>query len=288
MRQLCPRYPSNSVGQKRMTSRLRIHCFSLQHTLECGQFFRFTKVLDTYIIQSSDRIFSIRQSGDFLFYDGIEEPDVIQFFRLDEDLESIYKEIDRDPIIHQAIEEYRGLRMIRQDPWECLISFLCSSAKAISHIRSMVEVLCKSSGKKISWGNTVGYRFPEPHCIKTPLQLEPVKAGFRTKYLVKASQCCDRSRLLSLKSLSYKEARKQLMSLSGVGKKIADCTLLYSLDFLEAFPMDTWIKKGLKKDYFKGRKSGERAMEEFVSDHFGRFAGYAQLYLFHFWRHREE
>ena len=78
------------------------------------------------------------------------------------------------------------------------------------------------------------------------------------------------------------------MSLSGVGKKIADCTLLYSLDFLEAFPMDTWIKKGLKKDYFKGRKSGERAMEEFVSDHFGRFAGYAQLYLFHFWRHRKE
>jgi N-glycosylase/DNA lyase len=152
----------------------------------------------------------------------------------------------------------------------------------------MVEVLCKSSGKKISWRNTIGYRFPEPHCIKTPLQLEPVKAGFRAKYLLKASQCFDRSRLLSLRSLPYKEARKQLMSLSGVGKKIADCTLLYSLDFLEAFPMDTWIKKGLKKDYFKGRKAGERAMEEFVSDHFGRFAGYAQLYLFHFWRHREE
>ncbi len=268
-----------------MTSRLRIPCFSLQHTLECGQFFRFTKVFDTYIIQSSDRIFSIRQRGEFLFCEGIDEPFVIHFFRLDEDLDSIYKEIDRDPVIHQAIEKYRGLRMIRQDPWECLISFLCSSAKAISHIRSMIEVLCKSSGRKISWGNYLGYGFPEPHCIETPLQLESVKAGFRTKYLVKASQCIDRSRLRSLRSLSYKEARKQLMSLSGVGKKVADCTLLYSLDFLEAFPMDTWIRKGLQEVYFKGRKAGEKVMEEFVSDHFGRYAGYAQLYLFHFWRH---
>jgi N-glycosylase/DNA lyase len=268
-----------------MTSRLRIPLFSLQPTLECGQFFRFTKVLDTYIIQSSDRIFSLRQRGETLFYEGVEEPFLIHFFRLDEDLDAIYKEIDRDPVIHLAIEEYRGLRMIRQDPWECLISFLCSSAKAISHIRSMIEVLCKCSGRKISWGKMIGYRFPEPHCIETPLQLEPVKAGFRTKYLVKASQCIDRSHLLSLRSLSYKEAREQLMRLSGVGKKVADCTLLYSLDFLQAFPMDTWIKKGLKEIYFKGRKAGERAMEEFVSDHFGRYAGYAQLYLFHFWRH---
>ncbi len=268
-----------------MTSRLRIPCFSLQPTLECGQFFRFTKILDTYIVQSSDKIFSLRQRGKDLFYEGVEESFLIQFFRLDEDLDLIYREIDRDPVIHLAIEAYRGLRMIRQDPWECLISFLCSSAKAIPHIRSMIEVLCKSSGRKVSWGNTIGYRFPEPHCIETPLQLEPVRAGFRTKYLLKASQCTDRSRLLSLRSLPYKEARDQLMRLPGVGQKVADCTLLYSLDFLEAFPMDTWIKKGLKKVYFKGRKAGEKAMEEFVSDHFGRFAGYAQLYLFHFWRH---
>ena len=268
-----------------MTARLRIPNFSLKHTLECGQFFRFTKVLDTYIVQSSDRIFPIRQRGEYLFYEGVEEPFLIQFFRLDEDLDFIYKEIDQDSVIHQAIERYRGMRLIRQDPWEGLISFLCSSAKAISHIRSMIEVLCKSSGRKVFWGNYMGYGFPEPHCIGNPLQLEPVRAGFRTSYLVKASQCIDRSQLLSLKSLPYRDAREQLMSLSGVGKKIADCTLLYSLDFLEAFPMDTWIRKGLQKIYFKGKKAGEKAMEEFVSNHFGPYAGYAQLYLYHFWRH---
>jgi N-glycosylase/DNA lyase len=269
-----------------MTSRLRIPLFSLKDTLECGQFFRFTKVQDTYIVQSSNLIFSLRQEGESLFYEGVEEPFLVQFFRLDEDLDSIYEEIDKDPVIHQAIEKYRGMRLIRQDPWECLISFLCSSAKAIPHIRSMIEILCKTSGRKVFWGNYMGYGFPEPRCIKTPGQLESVRAGFRTNYLLKASQCIDRNQLLSMRSLSYKEAREQLMRLSGVGKKVADCTLLYSLDFLEAFPMDTWIKKGLQKIYFKEKKPGEKAMEGFVSDHFGPYAGYAQLYLFHFWRNQ--
>ncbi len=267
-----------------MTDRLRIPHFSLQHTLECGQFFRFTKVLDTYLVQSMDQIFSIRQKEEFLFYEGVEEPFLIQFFRLEDDLDSIYKGIDADPNIHRAIEAYRGMRLIRQDPWECLISFLCSSAKAIPHIRSIVEMLCRSCGEKVVWKNYISYGFPEPNCIGSPHQLEPVKAGFRTNYLLKASECIDDRKLVSLKALSHKEARDQLMNLPGVGKKVADCTLLYSLDFLEAFPMDTWIKKGLQMIYFRGKKISEKAMEEFVSNHFGPYAGYAQLYLFHYWR----
>ncbi|MEW6374202.1 MAG: DNA glycosylase [Thermodesulfobacteriota bacterium] len=267
-----------------MTARLRVRPFSLKDSLECGQFFRFTKVMETYIVQTSARIFSIWQKGDFLFYEGVEESFLIDFFRLDEDLDSMLKEVERDPIIHQAIEKYRGLRLIRQDPWECLISFLCSSAKAISHIRSMIEVLCKSSGRKIGWGNYIGYGFPEPDCIGSPLQMEEVRAGFRTDYLIKASRCIDRNQLLALKGLPYLEARRSLMALSGVGKKVADCTLLYSLDFIEAFPIDTWIKRGLQKVYFGGRRVGEKVMEGFVSNHFGPFAGYAQLYLYHFWR----
>jgi N-glycosylase/DNA lyase len=269
-----------------MSGRLRIPLFSLSDTLECGQFFRFTKAMDSYLVQSSNRIFSLHQEGDSLLYEGVDESFLIHFFRLDEDLGSILEEIDRDPVIHKVIQKYRGLRLIRQDPWECLMSFLCSSAKAIPHIRSMIEALCKSSGKRILWGNYLGYEFPEPHCIETPLQLESVRAGFRTGYLLKASQCIDKGQLLALKGLSYKDARQALMGLSGVGKKIADCTLLYSLDFLEAFPVDTWIKKGLQKVYFSGRRVGEKGMEDFVSNHFGPLAGYAQLYLYHFWRHQ--
>jgi N-glycosylase/DNA lyase len=267
-----------------MTACLQTHLFSLRNSLECGQFFRFTKVMETYLVQSSDQIFSIAQKGDLLFYEGVEESLLIDFFRLNDDLDSILMEIDRDPVIHQAIKRYRGLRLIRQDPWECLISFLLSSAKAIPHIRSVIEELCRSCGKKIFWGNHLSYGFPEPPSIGCSSRLESVKAGFRTSYLVKTSQCIDRDWLHALKGISYQDARKGLMNLPGVGKKIADCILLYSLDFLEAFPMDTWIKKGLQKYYFDGKKVGEKRMEEFVSNHFGRYGGYAQLYLYHFWR----
>lgn len=267
-----------------MTKHLQVNEFNLGDTLECGQFFRFTKLLNTYLVQSSDKLFSVFQQGNNLYYDGVEESFLIRFFRLDEDLNFILKEIDQDPMIHQAIRRYRGMRLIRQDPWECLLSFLCSSAKAISHIRFILEILCKSFGKKIYWNHYIGYGFPELGGIKESFQLEAIKAGFRTAYLIKASQQVNRTYLLSLKELSYQEARERLMRLSGVGKKVADCILLYSLDFLEAFPMDTWIKKGLQKIYFKGERVGVKSMEEFVSHHFGPYAGYAQLYLYHFWR----
>lgn len=267
-----------------MTRRLRLAPFSLRDTLECGQFFRFTKVQDTYLIQASDRIFSLWQTGDVLFYEGVEESFLVRFFRLEEDLKRILGEIDQDPVIHQAIRRFPGLRLIRQDPWECLISFLFSSAKAIPHIRCLIEALCKSSGKRAAWRTHLYYGFPTPDAIEESRALKEVRAGFRMSYLMEACHCMDRDRLLLLKRFPYDEAKKRLMELPGVGKKIADCVLLYSLDFLEAFPIDTWIKKGLQKTYFGGEKVSEMSMEEFVRDHFGPSAGYAQLYLYHYWR----
>lgn len=269
-----------------MIGKLRLDSFSLKDTLECGQFFRFTKTQDSYLIQASDRIFSVWQKGDALYFEGVEELFLIRFFRLDEDRGVLLKEIGCDPFIRQAIRKHPGLRLIRQDPWECLVSFLFSSAKAIPHIRCLIESLCKSSGKKVIWNSYIGYGFPEPSCIQTSHHLEEVRAGFRTDYLVRTSQCVDREQLLTLKDLSYQEARRRLMSLAGVGKKIADCVLLYSLDFLEAFPIDTWIKKGLRNTYFKGKKVSEKEMETFVKNHFGPYAGYAQLYLYHAWRNQ--
>jgi N-glycosylase/DNA lyase len=269
-----------------MTSRLNLPSFSLRDTLECGQFFRFTKVMETYIVQSSGRLFSISQKGDTLSYEGVDESFLVHFFRLEEPLEAILEEIDRDPVIHEAIRKYRGMRLIRQDPWECLISYLCSSAKAIPQIRSIIEALCKCSGKKREWDRHVVYDFPEPCHLTSASLLEPVGAGFRKQFLISAAEHMSREGLQSLRGLPYEEARRSLMGLYGVGKKVADCTLLYSLDFLEAFPIDTWIKKGLQQSYFRAKRVGDREMERFVKDHFGPLAGYAQLYLYHFWRHR--
>jgi N-glycosylase/DNA lyase len=240
--------------------------------------------MDNYIVQSSNRMFSLRQKGNALFFEGVDRDFLMHFFRLEEDWESILKAIDRDPAIHQAIRSYHGLRLIRQDPWECLLSFLCSSAKSISHIRCIIESLCRCFGKKILFGNTVGFGFPRPQCIQNNLQMKEVGAGFRTSFLVKAHQYIDEKRLHQLKELPLKEARQCLMDVPGVGRKIADCVLLYSLEFSEAFPIDTWMKKGVQHVYFGGKRVGEGVMEEFVANHFGPYAGYAQLFLFHFWR----
>ena len=171
-----------------MAFRLLIKPLSLKDTLECGQLFRYTKVEDAYVVQSSGRLFWLWQRGDVLFYEGVDEPFLIDFFRLKDNLNAVLKEIDRDPVVHQAIERYRGLRLLRQDPWECLLSFLCSSAKAIPHIRCIIESLCRVSGRKLSFGRTIGYGFPEPGLIQDRFQLEEIRAGFRTDYLVKASR----------------------------------------------------------------------------------------------------
>lgn len=267
-----------------MISRIKIEPFSLEKTMECGQFFRFTKTNDTYIIQASGRIFTLIQKGNFLYFDGVDESFLHHFLRLDDDLEAILKRLDRDSTIHQAIQHNRGLRLIRQDPWECLISFLFSSAKAIPHIRCLIETFCRLFGKKVAWGTYLGYDFPEHQCVHLSNPLEELKAGFRMDYLARTSQCIDRKQLIALKRHSYPEAKKRLMELPGVGNKIADCVLLYSLDFLEAFPIDTWIRKGMEKIYFHGEKVGEKKLVEFIQNYFGSYAGYGQLYLYHYWR----
>lgn len=269
-----------------MISRIKIEPFSLKKTLECGQFFRFTKTNDTYIIHASGKIFSLFQEENLLYYEGVEESFLRHFFRLEEDLEAILMEMDRDAVMQQAIQHSWGLRLIRQDPWECLISFLFSSAKAIPHIRCLIETFCRLFGEKVTQGTYTGYSFPERSSIRLSNPLEELKAGFRTDYLARTSQCIDREQLFALKRLSYPEAKKRLMELAGVGKKIADCVLLYSLDFLEAFPIDTWIRRGIEKFYFHGKHVGEKRIEHFVQNYFGPYAGYAQLYLYHYWRTR--
>ena len=221
-----------------------------------------------------------------LFYEGVDETFLIQFFRLEEDLQPILREIDRDPVIHQAIQTYRGLRLIRQDPWECLISYLCSMAKAIPHIRSIIEGLCRSSGKRIRFGNYIGYEFPEALCRGSSSLLESIGAGFRTPYLVKASQCIDRDQLIQLKSLPYLEARKSLMRLSGVGKEGCGlCPSLFSR-FSRGLSHGHVDQEGTTERLFRGEGKWEKKeWKSLCPTDFGPFAGYAQLYLYHFWRH---
>jgi N-glycosylase/DNA lyase len=261
--------------------------FDLNNTLNSGQLFRYIAFGDHYIIHAGNRLFKIWQKGERVFFEGMEEEFISRFFRLEDDLEEIYRQIGKDPFIGKAIELYRGLRLIHQDPWECLVSFLCSSAKNIPHIKWILEHLCRHYGKPISLGNYRGYTFPSPDRISEGQDLGKIKAGFRTRYLLEVSRRAKSMDLRALGKLEYRDAKRELMTLPGVGEKIADCVLLYSLDFTEAFPVDTWIRKAMRTGYHGGEKLSDRRTREFAQGYFGRYAGYAQQYLYHFARNQD-
>ena len=266
---------------------LEVRDFNLHDTLNSGQLFRYIAFGDHYIIHAGNRLFKIWQKGGRIFFEGVGEEFIFRFFRLDDDLEGIYRQIGKDPFIGKAIELYRGLRLIHQDPWECLVSFLCSSAKSIPHIKWILEHLCRHFGKAVSLNNYRGYGFPTSEQISEGGDLGAIKAGFRARYLLELSRRAKSMDLIALARLKYGDAKKELMKLPGVGEKIADCVLLFSLDFSEAFPVDTWIKKVMRTGYHGGKSLPDRKIREFAQDYFGRYAGYAQQYLYHFARNQD-
>jgi N-glycosylase/DNA lyase len=265
---------------------LEVKDFTLHDTLNSGQLFRYIDFGDHHLVHAGNRLFNIWQKGERIFFEGVGREFISQFFRLDDDLGEIYRQIGKDPFIGGAIELYRGLRLIRHDPWECLVSFLCSSVKNIPHIKSIVEHLCRHYGPPVSLGNYRGYGFPSPERINEAGDLGEIKAGFRARYLLEVSRRAKSMDLVALGKLKYGDAKKELMTLPGVGEKIADCVLLYSLDFHEAFPVDTWIKKAIRMGYQGEKNLTDRQIREFAHGYFGQYTGYAQLYLYHFVRNQ--
>ena len=254
--------------------------FNLEFTLLCGQLFRVSRKEDWYYVSIRDRIFRVRQSSNHLEFQGIDQEFLSYYFALDEPYSTILTEINRDPRIGKAIRRYHVLRIVRQDPWECLISFLCSSAANIPKIKLNLEMLSQSFGKRIEIEGTERYAFPNPGDLNDYEQIVRAKTGFRAKYIKTANDLVSEAFLLSLKKLPYSKAKKALKDIPGIGDKIADCILLFSLGFTEAFPIDTWMKKILQKLYFKNQQVSNQQLQKFGVEYFGRYAGYAQQFLY--------
>ncbi len=258
--------------------------FNLEHTLECGQIFRINRHNGWYYVNAQDKFFKIIQIGNKIEFHGVDKEFIIHFFSLNENLSNILKEINKDKYIKKSIDKYRGLRLIKQNPWECLISFICSSASNIPRIKSKLKALSKSFGKKISLDGVCDYAFPIPGNINSYKKILNAKTGFRAKYIFEANNSINNKNLNSLRTLPYKRAKDELKKLNGVGDKVADCVLLFSLGFTQAFPVDTWIKKTMQLLYFDNTTISNEKIREFGVDHFGTYAGYAQQYLFMFAR----
>jgi len=274
--------------------------FNLDYTLQCGQVFRWEKRDDWWHGVVAGRAIKVRQIHDVMEYEGAETGFVQKYFRLDDPLPAILLKISKDAYIRDAIRNFHGLRLIRQDPWECLISYICATYKNIPAIKNMVNNLSEQFGSEVTLDDHRFYAFPRPDSLANAsvTELARCKLGFRAKHVQETARQIEDGSVSfdGLESMRYEAAKHELLKLPGVGNKVADCVLLFSLNKLEAFPVDVWIKKTILNNYhehfgdaFRQKASGKKSLtlgeyrriSSFAREYFGEYAGYAQQYLFH-------
>jgi N-glycosylase/DNA lyase len=197
----------------------------------------------------------------------------------------------KDEHMSKAIESCAGLRLLRQQPWECLGSFILSSTKQIVQIRQIVGLVCERFGERVSAPEgRQAFSFPSAETVArlSESDLRRCKMGFRAPYLKGTAEMIARgeTRLNEIADMPVMKARAELMRLPGVGRKIANCVLLFAFGFQEAFPVDVWVLKAIRLLYFPRRRPNARKILHFVETYFGPNAGYAQQYLFHYMRTR--
>jgi len=277
--------------------------FNLDVTLCCGQVFRWDKKGNWWYGVVRDRVFKVRQTNAELEYANINEKFIVHYFSLDDDLRKIRDKIGKDENVRKALREFWGLRIVRQEPWECLISYICATYKSIAAIKQMLLRLSKKFGERVALDGCDFYTFPTPEKLAktTESSLATCGLGYRAKYVLETSKKVYESDfdLENLRKMPYQQAKKELISLSGVGLKVADCVLLFSLGKLDAFPVDVWVKRAILNHYadqfpkeliqkISQNKSFSNAEYErlnvFGRNYFGEYAGYAQEYLYHYER----
>jgi len=219
-----------------------------------------------------------------------------EFLQTQTDLAAILKTFPDDEPMRGAVASCPGLRLLRQDSWECLASFILSSTKQIVQIRQIVALLCERFGEPLNGIGVQGdlaagaprHTFPSPQRLAaaSEAELRACKMGFRAPSLLGAARQIAEGKLdlEKVRTLDYAAARAELMTLRGVGGKIADCVLLFGYGFDTAFPVDVWIERALQELYFPRRRASEPRLRRFAATHFGPHAGYAQQYLFHYMR----
>ncbi len=265
--------------------RINTRDFNLDLTLSCGQVFRWEKN-ERWSGVVNGTFIRARQADDEVIIDSqLDKKFILNYFRLDDDMEKIYASINKDKKIASLIRKYRGLHLVRQDPWECLVSYICSSNNTIRNIRNSIRRMCECFGGKIDEGY---YSFPTPDSLSELhlCDMEQCRLGFRAPRVLKIASMIAKNEfdLYGIKNLSYEEGREELMKIDGVGNKIADCVLLFAFGKLESFPVDTHIEQIMDRFYgdnFKGSKSKKREeIAEFAREYFGKYCGYAQEYLY--------
>ena len=214
------------------------------------------------------------------------------FFRKNDNMQEIIKSISKDETVKKSVKQYEGLRIFKQDPFQCMISFIISSNSNIQKIKNSLEKISKKFGKKVKIQNKEFFLFPKPEKLANA-SIEEIKkcgVGYRAPFIKQASKMIVLKKInfKYLEKCDYQEAKKNICLIPGVGNKVADCILLFSLNKLEAFPLDTWMIKILEK-YYSNQFNIEtktitqkqyELLHEKIVNYFGPYCGYAQQFLF--------
>ena len=251
--------------------------FDIKHILECGQVFRFKKVDFGYKLYSKDHKADIYCQKDGTKIICKNKNYFIKYFDLDTNYAIIKSQLNKQNLSDE-IEFGAGIRILRQDAIETIISFIISANNNIPRIKNTIEKLCKGYGRKID----DYYAFPTlDELTKIPLSFfREIGCGYRADYLVETIQKLKDFDFEKLTSLSSCEARKMLMTLKGVGRKVADCILLFAFHYTDVFPTDTWIVKAYQDEFGKTNLSPVK-ISELYANRFGDLSGFAQQYMFY-------
>lgn len=287
--------------------------FDIKQILECGQCFRWDKISDTdYIIVANSRVIEITQDKDEVTIHNTNEKDFnniwINYFDLERNYDEVKEVLAQDDILKSSVEYGYGIRILNQNPFEMLISFIISARNSIPSIKKTVKKISEKYGEKIVYKGTEYYTFPTPEQIKgcTLEEIQETGASFRSKYIVDTIEKVnfaiktkedfesnmenynERPEALDfdldyIKSLNDDECHVALQKFMGVGAKVADCVMLFSMQKNSAFPVDVWVKRAMIHFYVAPDLSLNK-MRVFARDKFGKYAGMAQQYLFYYAR----
>ncbi len=272
--------------------------FCLKHIFECGQCFRWNIEEDgSYTGVFKNNVCNVKQKNNKIIFNGIWENDarkiIYHYFDLERNYESIKEQLSLvDKNVAQSIKYGNGIRLLNQDLWETLISFIISANNNIPRIKKIIENLSRSYGKEIIWNNKKYYTFPSPKelSVASILDLRNLGLGFRDKYIYKVTQMINNEEfsLEELKNIAnVNELRKKLMKLPGVGEKVADCVMLFSdLKKLEVFPIDVWVRRVMNELYIKDtneKNVHNEQIRKLAEQKYKGLAGIAQQYLF-YWK----
>ena len=259
---------------------------NINDTINSGQVFLWKKFNSKWYGVNGEKMLILENKL------NIKCKDIHNFFRFDDDFQKIKKELERDNVIKKAINNFPGMRILRQDPFQCYISFIVSSNSNIPNIQTRLQKLSQKFGEKKIIDDMEFFLFPKPEKLANASITNIAKCGlgYRSKYVKEASIAVNNGIIdfRSLKKLDYQDARDELCGVFGIGKKVADCILLFSLDKLEAVPLDRWVLRILQKYYSKEFRIETKSitsktyddLHDKIVEHFGKYAGYGQQFLF--------